>query len=330
MKNAVKLEEAMRTACREARRWLGATSPNPPVGAAALDRAGNLLAVAAHRRAGTLHAETALLEECRANGLMERVHAMCITLAPCNHHGRTPPCCDAIIASGVKHVAIGARDPNSFVKNDGIERLRAAGIDVTLGIEEEICRQLIYAFAYSVTSGKPWITVKRAFDENGSMIPPAGVKTFVSESSLLFAHQLRKRADALLTGSGTILADDPSFTVRHVPDHEGKRRVLAILDRRRRVPAAWLKRAESKGFLPVVYDNLDDAIHGLAIREIREILVEAGPLLSQAILKNGFWAMDVVIQKGRKADSILTAFNPAVNLPFDPRAWSWENVLPTS
>ncbi len=321
---------AMEQACREARRWLGATYPNPPVGAAALNATGHLLAIAAHQKAGSAHAEVALLEQCRAKGLMDRVHTLCVTLAPCNHHGRTPPCCDAIIESGIKHVVVGTRDPNTSVKNDGIERLRAAGIDVTVGVEEERCRQLIYAFAHSVTSGKPWITVKRAFDKNGSMIPPMGQKTFTSETSLILAHQLRKRADAILTGSGTILADDPSFTVRHVADHPGKKRILAILDRRKRVPSSWLKCAEKRGLIPFIYDNLGEAINDLAYREVREVLVEAGPPLSQAILKDGYWTMDVAIHKGNPDDTIITTFNPTVDLPFDPKKWTWENVLPSS
>lgn len=216
--------ETMRLACAEARKWLGATSPNPPVGAAALDSEGKILALTAHQRAGELHAEAVLIEQCRRQNLLHLIDTLCITLEPCNHHGRTPPCTEAIIAAGIKRVALGARDPNPHVKGGGIERLKQAGIEVISGINEDECRQLISSFAYAVQTGKPFVTLKRAFDPHGSMIPPPGQKVFTSPGSLRFAHRLRKKSDAILTGSGTILADNPLFTVREIPDFPGKRR----------------------------------------------------------------------------------------------------------
>ena len=193
---------AMRRACDEARLWLGSTSPNPPVGAVALDIDGKILAVAAHKKAGTDHAEAALLKLCKAKNLMSQVHTMCVTLEPCNHFGRTPPCAGAIIAAGVKRVVVGMRDPNVRVKGGGCERLRESGVEVVLGVESEMCRRLIHAFAFHARTGKPFITVKRAFDTAGSMIPPPGEKVFTSKESLILAHRLRKKADAIITGSG--------------------------------------------------------------------------------------------------------------------------------
>lgn len=321
------LSNAMRLACAEARRWLGITSPNPPVGAVALDESGEVLAIAAHQGAGTAHAEVALIEHCRANGLLNRIHTLCVTLEPCNHQGLTPPCCEAIIAAGIQRIAIGTRDPNLSVKGGGIKRLQEAGLKVTTGIEEDICRQLIYAFAYSVRTDRPWVTIKQAFDEQGSRIPPPGQKTFTSQESLRLAHQLRKRADAILTGSGTILVDHPRFTVRYVPDYPGKSRILGILDRRRRVHEPYLRFARANGFTPVIYDNLHTAMADLAHRNMREVLVEAGPLLSQTVLKSAWWTMDVTIRKGNP-DKVEVKFNPKVRLPFDKEKWCWENVLP--
>ena len=172
------LSAAMRDACSEARLWLGATSPNPPVGAAALDKNGQVLAIAAHQKAGNDHAEAALLKLCHAQNLMPRLHTICVTLEPCNHHGRTPPCTEAIIAAGVKRVAVGVHDANPHVTGGGVERLRAAGIEVIENVENEMCRRLIHAFAFHAQTGKPFITIKRAFDSNGSMIPSAGQKNF--------------------------------------------------------------------------------------------------------------------------------------------------------
>lgn len=319
---------AMMAACREARRWMGATAPNPPVGAAALDRDGRILDVAAHERAGTAHAEARLIALCRERGILAEVKTLCVTLEPCNHHGRTPPCSEAIIAAGIPLVVVGTRDPNPGVTGGGIERLRAAGINVEVGVAEEACRRLLHAFAFSVVQGRPWVTVKRAFDEKGSMVPPAGHKTFTSESSLLLAHRLRKKADAILTGSGTILADQPSFTVRRVPDHPGKRRWLAIIDRRRRVPQAYLAAAAERGLDSVVYDDVGMALADLQRHGVRDVLVEAGPALSASILAGPSWCLAVDIHKAAP-DRVSYRFNMAAPIPFAIDSFDPEAILPT-
>lgn len=314
----------MQAACRAARRWLGATAPNPPVGAAALDAQGNIIGVAAHQRAGEGHAEALLLEQLRAKNLLAVVHTLCVTLEPCNHHGRTPPCAEAILAAGIRHVAIGVRDPNPKVAGGGAARLQAAGVTVTLGIEAERCAQLLYAFTYSVTTDRPWLTVKRALDAQGSMVPPPGQKTFASPAALKLAHRLRKRADAILTGSGTILADNPCFTVRHVPDYAGKQRVLAILDRRRRVSAAYFAAAPARGLVPVIYDTIAEALADLAARGVRDVLVEAGPQLAASLLASPFWAQDIVIQAGGD-ERITVQYHPDLT---GTTGWQLENMLP--
>ncbi len=322
----------MRQACAEARRWLGATAPNPPVGAAALDEGGNVLAIAAHRRAGEPHAEVLALDVCRSRGLLDRVRSLVVTLEPCNHHGRTPPCTQAILEAGIRSVYVGTRDPNPRVAGGGIERLRAAGVEATVGLAEEECRQLIHAFAYSVTQGRPWVTVKRAFAREGSMIPPAGQATFTAESSLLLAHRLRKKSDAILTGSGTILADNPQFTVRRLADHPGKRRWLAILDRRRRVPEEYLAAAKERGLDPLVYDDLDAALVDLHRRSAQDVLVEAGPSLSDSVLARVDWCLAVDIHQDGEArgiDLVDWRFNPAARIPFDIDSFDPEAILPT-
>lgn len=314
----------MQAACRAARRWLGATAPNPPVGAAALDAQGNIIGVAAHQRAGEGHAEALLLEQLRARNFLTAVHTLCVTLEPCNHHGRTPPCAEAILAAGIRHVAIGVRDPNPKVAGGGAARLQAAGVTVTQGVEAERCAQLLYAFTYSVTTGRPWLTVKRAFDAQGSMIPPPGQKTFTTPAALKLAHRLRKRADAILTGSGTILADNPCFTVRHVPDYAGKQRVLAILDRRHRVSLAYLAAAPTRGLVPVIYDTIAEALADLAARGVRDVLVEAGPQLAASLLASPFWAQDIVIQAGGD-ERITVQYHPRLS---GTENWQLENMLP--
>lgn len=320
-------EKGMKAACSEARKWLGATSPNPPVGAAALDGKGNILAVAAHQRAGEAHAEAALLALCREQEILNQVQTLCVTLEPCNHQGRTPPCTEAIIKSGIKLVVIGTRDPNPKVKGDGVERLQQAGIEVIIGMAEAECQQLILAFAYTAKTGKPWITIKRAINREGTMLPPNGFKTFTSEASLVLAHRLRKKADAILTGSGTILADYPEFTVRHVPDYPEKKRFLAIMDRQKRVPDSYLAGARQRGYEPILYDNLERALKDLAAKGVQDILVEAGPILSQAMLDYPLWNMSVTIQAG-DTDSVAVTFNDKEFIPFDRAKFNWDFFLP--
>jgi diaminohydroxyphosphoribosylaminopyrimidine deaminase/5-amino-6-(5-phosphoribosylamino)uracil reductase len=322
------LAAAMRRACLEARRWLGSTAPNPPVGAAALNHEGKVLAAMAHRKAGQPHAEALLLRHCREQGLLPKVAAICVTLEPCNHHGRTPPCTEAILAAGIRQVAVGVRDPNPDVKGGGITALEQAGVRVTLGVAEAECRQLLHAFAFSVVNGRPWVTVKRAFTTGGSMIPPPGRKTFTSGASLTLAHRLRKRADAILTGSGTILADNPEFTVRRMDDYPDKRRWLAILDRRRRVPQAYVDRASQRGLDGLIYDSVAEALAGLQGKGVRDVLVEAGPGVSDAVLASGLWCLAVDIHQGLHEDRIICSFNPGAPIPFAADGFDIEDILP--
>jgi diaminohydroxyphosphoribosylaminopyrimidine deaminase/5-amino-6-(5-phosphoribosylamino)uracil reductase len=323
-------ETAMRCACAAARQWLGATSPNPAVGAVALGTDGAILAVAAHCKAGEAHAEAKLIQFCCDNGLLEKLDTLVVTLEPCNHQGRTPPCVDAIIDSGIKRVVIGICDPNPHVTGGGVERLRQAGIEIITGIAANECAQLVAPYAYSVTSGTPWLTIKRAFDRLGSMIPAPGHKTFSAPYSLKLAHRLRKKADAILTGSGTVLADNPLFTVRHVPDIPGKRRWLALLDRRNRVPQSYDKRDAAGGLDVVRYPDVETALKDLGYKGVREILVEAGPALSQYLLERELWTMAVTVRQTDQdgQDNVTVDFNPRHPINFDPEKFSWDYFLP--
>jgi diaminohydroxyphosphoribosylaminopyrimidine deaminase/5-amino-6-(5-phosphoribosylamino)uracil reductase len=317
----------MNHACREARRWLGATTPNPPVGAVALNATGDIIATAAHHRAGEAHAEALLLQHCREHGLVAEIAALCVTLEPCNHHGRTPPCTGAILEAGIPHVIVGTRDPNPAVKGGGIEELERRGVRVIQGIANEECRRLLHAFAYSAIHRRPWITIKRAFTPTDSMIPLPGQTTFTSEPSLVLAHRLRKKADAILTGSGTILADNPGFTVRRVADHPNKRRWLAILDRRRRVSRSYIEAAWQRGLDALIYDSIDAALTDLYAKGARDVLVEAGPAISDSVLTNIPWCLGVDIRQG-SPDRVACVFNPAHPPPFSTAGFDLESILP--
>ena len=286
--------------------YAGATSPNPPVGCVLLDALGNILTVEAHHKAGDLHAEARAIAACRTAGTIDRIHTVVVTLEPCNHHGRTPPCAEAILATPAREVWIAETDPNPRVGGGGAARLIAAGLSVHFLSELDhpdtdrlvsAAERLIAPFAKWVTTGLPFVTIKQALDETGSMIPPAGQRTFTSETSLTLAHRMRRRADAILTGTGTVLADNPEFTVRRLPDHPGKSRILAILGRRDRVPPDYLTEAARRGLRPMQFADIGDAFARLGAEGVHEVLVEAGPTLTAAILATDLWDEHVAIRK---------------------------------
>lgn len=302
-------ECALYAALDEARKFRGATSPNPPVGAAAIARNGRLVAVAAHEKAGDPHAEVRVLQVCRAHGLLHEISSLVVTLEPCNHTGRTPPCTLALVEAGIGRIVFGASDPNPIARG-GESTLRSVGIDVVQaqpGSEvRAACEKLIAPFSHFVRNGTPWVRIKTAHREDGSMLPPAGQRTFTSADSLRFAHELRRRCDAIITGSGTVLADNPSFTVRHVPDFANKRRLLAVLDRRARVPDAWLARAAERSLMARRFTDISECLAFLGEHEVVEALVEAGPTLSQSILDSGFWQEHVMIQCRADMPDLIT------------------------
>lgn len=164
--------------------------------------------------------------------------------------------------------------------------------------------RLIAPFATRLAKGRPWLTLKQALDARGSMIPPAGAKTFTSEASLTLAHDLRRRADAMITGSGTVLADTPLFTVRRVEDPRRQPRRLAILDRRGRTPPAYLDAARSSGFTPSLHGDIPEALAALAEDGALEALVECGPTLLAAFLDADLWDERVIIRQGADGDAV--------------------------
>ncbi len=304
--SAALIADAFRKALAAADAFAGATSPNPPVGCVVLDEGGRLLACEAHRKAGTAHAEAAAISACREAGVFDRIHTLVVTLEPCNHSGRTPPCANAILATPAKAVWIGAPDPNPKVAGGGAARLAQAGLEVAFAADmdhqdaselEAAARRLIAPFRTWCARGRPWLTVKQAVAADGGMMAPGGRGTFTSPASLTLAHRLRRRADAIITGSGCILADDPAFTVRHVPDHPGKRRTLAILDRRGRTPRDYVQAAEARGFEVILHRNIAGLLSELAGDEVIEALVEAGPTLHAAFLERDLWDEQVIIRQ---------------------------------
>lgn len=219
----------MRLAIRLARRGLGRTSPNPPVGAVVVRR-GRVVGRGFHRRAGEPHAE---IEALRAAGHRARAATLYVTLEPCNHHGRTPPCSEAVLAAGVQRVVIGARDPNPHVRGRGADRLRRAGVAVDLGVEAAACAELIAPFAKYVRTGLPLVTLKLAASLDGRIATASGASRWITgPPARRLVHRLRNQTDAVMVGAGTVAADDPALTCRL---RGGRNPLRVIVDGRLRV-----------------------------------------------------------------------------------------------
>jgi len=204
-------EKYMRLALQLARRALGDTSPNPVVGAVIVQQ-GRIVGRGYHRQAGLAHAE---VEALRRAGHKARGATLYVTLEPCNHVGRTPPCCDAVVDARIRRVVIAMKDPNPLTNGRGIARLRRAGIRVVTGVLEEDAERLNAPFAKTITTRMPWVVAKIAMSLDGKIATTTGESRWISSNaSRRLAHQLRRQADAIVVGVNTVLRDDPLLTVR--------------------------------------------------------------------------------------------------------------------
>lgn len=204
-------EAFMRRALDLAVRAHGRTSPNPLVGAV-LVRGDRVMGEGYHRRAGRPHAEVAAL---RAAAAPVRGATMYVNLEPCAHHGRTPPCADALIEAGVGRVVVGMTDPDPRVRGRGIRRLRRAGVAVTTGVLRDACRRVNEAFVVRVRTGRPFVTLKLAAALDGRIATAGGDARWISSAaSRRRVHVLRNQVDAVLVGAQTVTADDPRLTCR--------------------------------------------------------------------------------------------------------------------
>jgi diaminohydroxyphosphoribosylaminopyrimidine deaminase/5-amino-6-(5-phosphoribosylamino)uracil reductase len=213
----------------EARGW---TSPNPMVGAVIV-KDGRVVGRGTHERPGKPHAEIIALARA---GRRARGATLYLTLEPCVHWGRTPPCIDAVLGAGLRRVVVSSLDPNPLVNGRGVRRLRAAGIEVSVGLLADRNRRLNEAYIKHITRGIPFVTLKAAMSLDGKIATRTGASRWISSpASRSYARMLRGESDAILVGIGTVLRDDPRLTVRH-PAWKDKRIVRAVLDSRLRFP----------------------------------------------------------------------------------------------
>lgn len=211
----------------------GYTAPNPMVGCV-IERDGVVVGEGYHHRAGMPHAEVEALQQAgdRANGA-----TAVVTLEPCSHWGRTPPCADALIEAGVRRVVVAMEDPDPRVCGEGLRRLRDAGLDVVCGVEEDAARYLNRAFIHYHTAGTPWVTLKLAVSLDGRIATRSGCSQWITgDAARRYAHELRARHDAVMVGRVTAETDDPELTARGDTIPPDLRRTRIVLDSRLSLP----------------------------------------------------------------------------------------------
>ena len=293
---------------------IGVTEPNPRVGCVLADASGRVVGRGATQQAGGAHAEVMALREAAAAGASVAGGTAWVTLEPCAHHGRTPPCCDALAAAGLARVVIGTGDPFPQVAGAGIERLRAAGIvvDRAGGEIALACREINIGFFSRVQRGRPWVRMKIAASLDGRTALHNGRSQWITgDAARADGHAWRRRASAVLTGVGTVLDDDPRLDVRLVPTEHQPLRV--VVDSRLETPPGARLLAPPGAVL--VYAAADDALRraalaaagaeialqpgsgakvdlaammdDLARRGVNELHIEAGHRLNASLLREG-------------------------------------------
>ena len=246
-------EAAMLRALDFARRGIGAVEPNPAVGAVLIDSNRQFISAGFHTQFGAPHAE---VEAIRAAGDETQGATLYVTLEPCSHHGKTPPCADGVIAAGIRKVVVATVDPAPHVAGQGIEKLRAAGIEVVVGVCEAAARELISPFVKLQLQQQPFVHAKWAMTLDGKIASRTGSSKWISnEKSREVVHQLRGRMDAIITGIGTVLADDPLLTVRPAGIRTP---VRVVLDSRGRLPIDS-QLVQTAGEVPVLLFTTDAA-----------------------------------------------------------------------
>lgn len=311
MKNDPAEVRFMQRALDLARNGCGTTHPNPRVGCLIV-RNGEIVGEGWHRRSGEPHAEILALEQAQKRACGATVY---VTLEPCNHHGRTPPCSDALIKAGVKRVVVAMDDPDPRVSGCGLRRLQEGGLSVESGVCGDVALQLNRGFVSRMTRGRPWVTLKLASSLDGRIGMSSGESKWITGSKARSdVHRLRGEAGAILTSSMTVLRDNPRLDVRLPGDWRQPDRI--VIDARGRVPLdAQVWRAGARRYvfmgpdacatqggrltemgvsvIPAVLDrekrlNLNEILVRLASEGVNELLVECGSELAGSFVDGGY------------------------------------------
>ncbi len=251
-------------------------SPNPMVGAVLVDPSGKIIGEGWHRRCGEGHAEVNAVASAADTSLLRNA-TMYVTLEPCSHYGKTPPCASLIIEKGIPRVVIGCLDPFEKVAGRGVRMLKDAGVEVVTGCLEKECLELNEKFVASHRRKRPFVTLKWAESADGYI----DGKISTPLTSML-THRLRATHDAILVGSGTVLADNPRLDTRLYAGHSPLR---VILDRRGRVMDA----VDGTTIIYREFSSLNDVLEDLYKRGITSVLVEGGAELHRSFIDSGLW-----------------------------------------
>jgi diaminohydroxyphosphoribosylaminopyrimidine deaminase / 5-amino-6-(5-phosphoribosylamino)uracil reductase len=265
---------------------LGTTSPNPAVGAVILDRDGNPVGEGATRPPGGPHAEVVALQQA---GDRARGGTAVVTLEPCAHTGRTGPCVDALLAAGVARVVVAVPEPTELA-GGGAARLRAAGLDVELGVEQaEAEAGALASWLTGVREQRPFVVWKTAVTLDGRVAAADGTSRWITgEQARAAVHRLRATCDAVVVGSGTVLTDDPQLTVRDEHGRDADRQPLrVVVDRRGRVPAGARVLDDAAPTHVSAAATPAELLTELFDRDVRRVLLEGGPTLAAAFLRDG-------------------------------------------
>lgn len=269
------------------------TGPNPRVGCVLLDAGGRIVGEGWHLGAGTPHAETAAIANANSRGVSTHGLTAVVTLEPCNHHGRTGPCSEALILAGIGAVHYAVADPGNS-SSGGARRLREAGIPtdrLPAGLPAvAAATELVHTWSEAVRRGRPWVVVKWASTLDGRAAAADGSSQWITgPEARRRVHLQRAAADAILVGTGTVLADDPSLTAR---DEQGgllPHQPLPVVVGHRAVPADAALHHHPAGLLETGTRDLEQLFRTLHEREIRRVYVEGGPTLTSAVIAGG-WA----------------------------------------
>lgn len=293
---------AMHEALRRAASVRTLTSPNPWVGAVVLDRGGQIAGTGATEPPGGAHAEVVALTSA---GERARGGTLVVTLEPCSHHGRTPPCVDAVLAAGVTTVVVAVTDPDPRVSGAGVAALRHAGVEVIEGVSAEAVADQLAPYLHHRRTGRPFVIAKAAVTLDGAIAAPDGSSRWITgDAARADAHQLRAESDAIVVGAGTVRVDDPSLTVRHVDGRDPLRVVVGRAPRSARVHPCleW-------------DDTLEALLDELGRRGVLQVMVEGG-----ARLLRSFHDLDLVDRSVFYVAPTLLAGNDMVPVLAGPSA----------